>query len=303
MFYYADKEGTAVSVFMRYDLSNNPYFHGQIESNKYFDLVSPYGYGGYVWEGCDPKRVAREHQEFCMSNGNLISEVVKFHPLSQFVNSYSGVISSPFHNVIRSTEGSIEDIWMNFTQKVRKNVKKANSYGLLVFHESNSDHLDDFIRVYYKTMERTNADKEYFFDKSFFEALNIDKNNIEYFYAVKGTQIISVELVLYDNVCAYSFLGGTDEEYFELRPNDLLKYEIIKWANAKQLKYFVLGGGHGDDDGIYRYKQALAPQGKVDFFVGTDLFNEEKFKYLCDIRKKEEPDFSINNRLFPAYRF
>ena len=303
LFSYSDENGVALSVCMKHDLANNKCFIGRIEHNKYFDLISPYGYGGYVFCDCDPRRVAAEHREVCRAEKNFVSEVIKFHPLSRFVDSYEGKVSSPFHNVIRSTDGSMDDIWMDFKQKVRKNVKKAISYDLQVFHEATAEHLDDFINIYYKTMERNNADKAFFFDRSFFDLLSSDEKNIEFFYVVKGNRVISAELVLYDNYCAYSYLGGTDDDFFEMRPNDILKYEIIRWANQKGLRSFILGGGHGDDDGIFNYKAALAPKGVVDFYIGTDLFSKEKYDELCQLRKDVDASFSIDDRLFPAYRF
>ena len=71
----------------------------------------------------------------------------------------------------------------------------------------------------------------------------------------------------------------------------------------EKLKNFILGGGHGTDDGIFQYKAALAPNGIYDFYVGTDIFCEEKYQKLCDIRKMEDPYFNESEKLCPAYRF
>ena len=91
-------------------------------------------------------------------------------------------------------------------------------------------------------------------------------------YVVHEGKIISTELVIYGTENAYSYLGGTDRDYFDVRPNDYLKYEIIKWAKAKGLKNFVLGGGYGADDGIFQYKLCLAPHGEYDFYIGRSQY-------------------------------
>lgn len=303
LFFYEDTNGCAVSVFIKRDISYNSFFKGKIEEKTYYDMISPYGYGGYVCDGCNIQDVDREHRVYCNQNESIVGEVVKFHPLSQQVSVYGGSVTSPFHNVIREVSSNIDDIWINFKQKVRKNVKKANYLGLTVFHEHNTDHIDDFIRVYHRTMERTEASDSFFYGKDFFETICGDGQNAVFFYVLSNDVIVSVELVLYDADCCYSFLGGTDEQYFDMRPNDLIKYEIIKWANTNGLKWFILGGGHGSDDGIFRYKEALAPNGVVDFYIGTDLFNERAYEMLCRIRKEYDPGFDKSIRMFPAYRF
>ena len=88
------------------------------------------------------------------------------------------------------------------------------------------------------------------------------------------------------------------KNFFNLRPTEMLKYEIMKWSAQHNLKYFVLGGGHGADDGIYLYKKGLAPSGVYNFFVGSKIFNEELYKKLC--HEKNLTD--LDNTFFPLYR-
>ena len=96
-------------------------------------------------------------------------------------------------------------------------------------------------------------------------------------------------------------MGGTYKEYFELRANDFLKYEIIKWAKKKGLKNYVLGGGYGSDDGIFKYKTCLAPEGIVDFHIGKKVFDQETYKKLVEIRTQENPG-CMESEFFPQYR-
>ena len=187
---------------------------------------------------------------------------------------------------------------MDFKQKVRKNVKKANSYGLDIIIENSDTHLDDFLRIYYGTMDRTDAEKKYYFSKRFYETLGEMKDNMMYFHVVYEGKIISTELVIYGTENVYSYLGGTDNAYFDVRPNDFLKYEIIKWAKQKGLKKFVLGGGYGADDGIFQYKLCLAPHGQYDFCIGKRIFDKESYNELLGLRANE----LRNEAFFPAYR-
>ena len=214
---------------------------------------------------------------------------------------YDGEIESRTHNVVRSLDLPIDDLWMDFKQKVRKNVKRARENGLEIIIENTDAHLRDFLDIYYSTMDRNNAQDSFYFSKGFYECINRMKDNIMYFHVLQDEKIISTELVLYGAENAYSYLGGTYKEYYDLRPNDFLKFEIIKWAKEKGLKNFVLGGGYGADDGIFQYKTCLAPRGIVDFYIGRKIFNREAYDYLLNLRIKDNP-ICKEAAFFPQYR-
>ena len=80
-----------------------------------------------------------------------------------------------------------------------------------------------------------------------------------------------------------------------------MKYEIIKWAHEKGLKNFVLGGGYGADDGIFRYKASLAPKGIVDFYIGKKIFDRKLYNYLISVRCQEKSEDTLSD-FFPRYR-
>lgn len=205
--------------------------------------------------------------------------------------------------MVRSLEAPLDEIWMDFKQKVRKNVKRANTYNLEIIIENTGEYLDDFLGIYYGTMDRSNAETEYYFSKGFFKNLNQMKENIMYFHVVHEGNIISTELVIYGAENAYSYLGGTNREFFDMRPNDFLKYEIIKWAKEKGLRNFVLGGGYGSDDGIFQYKTCLAPHGIKDFYIGRKVLDVSAYDELCHLRGAESNSMRLDRvGFFPEYR-
>lgn len=127
-----------------------------------------------------------------------------------------------------------------------------------------------------------------------------------YFHAVSDKKIISSELVLISADRVYSFLGGTDRNSFELRPNDLLKYEILLWAKRQGKSNFVLGGGYQPDDGIYNYKLAFAPKGSVPFFIGRRVLANDIYDRLVKNKIEQLPppkqELLQNSQYFPKYR-
>lgn len=302
LFYYNYKDTKAMNVIMKRDIAKADFFKDKIEKNKYFDLTSPYGYGGFIIEGKDYKNVNKEYKKFCKKN-NIICEFVRFNLTENYEKKYYGKIDNIKHNIIRTLDLNPQEMLMDFEHKVRKNIKKANKNGLEIQIDTTGKSIESFLEIYYKTMNRNNAKKEYYFDKKFFSILNSMNENIAYFNVLYKGKIISTELVLYTPNNCYSYLGGTLSEYFNLRPNDFLKYEIIKWAYNKNIKNFILGGGYSEkDDGIYKYKKSFAPKnGQVDFYIGKKIFNMKIYKKLVNIRKKEK-DFNDTSKYFPLYR-
>lgn len=294
---YENEDERAISVVFRRDVALDKRLAGKIEKGQYFDLITPYGYGGFWGNVFDWDQLNKTYTVYCMEN-RYICEFVRFELFTDYHKHYDGDVETRTHNVVRSLESPLDEIWMDFKQKVRKNVKKANTYNLEILIENNDKHLDDFLRIYYSTMNRACAEEEYYFSKQFYEEMNEMKDNVMYFHVLYEGKVVSTELVVYGVENCYSYLGGTDQEYFDVRPNDFLKYEIIKWAKEKGLKRFVLGGGYGVDDGIFQYKLCLAPHGMYDFHIGRKIFDKELYAKLVSLRESDQ----LNEKYFPLYR-
>lgn len=300
LIYYNDGKTKAINVLLIRDIAKCDLFMGKLPENEYFDISTPYGYGGFWFEGDGHKDVLDAYDKYCNQKG-FVSEFVRFHLMSGYERHYRGTVESRSHNVIRDLQPSIEEIHMDFEHKVRKNLKRAAQYELSAEIDSEGTSLDTFLSIYYGTMKRTDAKEEFFFSKDFFDTINTMDGNFVYFTVYYGDVPISTELVIYGKEICYSFLGGTAEEYFNMRPNDFLKNEIVKWSKEKGLKYFVLGGGYGSDDGIFRYKKSFAPNGVKEFFVGHRILCQERYEELLKIRISCE-GIEEGNKFFPIYR-
>jgi lipid II:glycine glycyltransferase (peptidoglycan interpeptide bridge formation enzyme) len=215
--------------------------------------------------------------EYCQDKG-IIAEFTRFNPV------YKNHLLSPYMNVIKVNHNILMDLteknlWYDsYEHSTRKNIKKAERLGLgtTVFAGSDvtSEQLDLFIGIYEKTMARNSAEDFYRFPKSYFESiLKFNGQNTLIFFTIKEETTIACELVLYGGSVGYSFLGGTLAEYYDFRPNDILKHAIIKHLNDSGCKCFCLGGGTTDGDGIYRYKRSFSKNGVVDFFIGKKIHN------------------------------
>lgn len=297
LLYYENGNERAINVVLQRDVSKDEKLAGKIDEGKYYDLITPYGYGGFWGNVSNWEILNKTYTDYCLEN-HYVCEFVRFDLFSDYYEHYAGETEISSHNIVRSLDMSLDEMWMDFKQKVRKNVNKANTYNLNCIIENTDEHLDDFLRIYYSTMDRTDADGEYYFTKLFYQRLNEMKDNLMYFHAIYQGIIVSSELIIFGAKNCYSYLGGTDSDYFYLRPNDYLKFEIIKWAKKKGLKNYILGGGYGTDDGIYQYKRCLAPHGIFDFHIGHRVFDKAIYDKLVELRIQD----TLNDGFFPLYR-
>jgi len=295
--WYEDDGGVALQTVMKRDVATSGRLESLVEPGQWFDLVTPYGYGGFLVEGSiNWGNLRREYSKFC-DEQSVVCEFVRFFLDSEYAYHFSGSTRIAMSNVVRSLSLSEEEIWSDYEHKVRKNVKKAARAGLQFEVDTAGDRLDDFLRIYYGTMGRTGASEEFFFSSDFFDDLKQLEENVAWVHVLHDDKVVSSELVLLDSDRAYSFLGGTDSGYFEMRPNDFLKHGVILWARSQGLRCFVLGGGYGSDDGIFRYKRSFAPSGVSDFRVGSITYDPLAYARLCSL--SAAPD---NVKYFPAYR-
>lgn len=300
LLFFQNGNTKAINVVMKRDIAMSDYFRDKLKKDTWFDLSTPYGYGGFWVEGEDDKSFEMEYEKYCREMG-YISEFVRFHLFGGYESIFNGLVESHTKNVVRSLDLGLDDMLMDFEHKVRKNLKKANKAGLEIEIDENGKRMKEFLNIYYGTMDRNNAKSNFFFPESFFKNINKMIGNFVYVHVLLEEKVISSELVLYGTENCYSFLGGTISDYFYLRPNDFLKFEVIRWAKEKGLKRFILGGGYGEDDGIYRYKKSFAPNGLYNFHIGKRIFDEEMYNYLVRLRK-EDPQFGIDIQFFPKYR-
>jgi hypothetical protein len=262
------------------------------------DIVTPYGYGGAFRSGAaDPEAFWAAFDAWAAEE-RVVSELVRFSLFRDRLLPYPGEREQRLVNVVRDLGPDDEELWMDYEHKVRKNVKKARRSGLEVEIDETGARLDDFLRLYEHTLERRLAAGRYRFPRDFFERIR-DRLPGQFVYAhvLDGGRVVSSELALVSATSAYSFLGGTHEDAFALRPNDLLKVELFRWAQAAGKQRFVLGGGFEPDDGIFRYKRSFAPQGLVPFEIGTRVLRPDAYTELTGrAGGPREPGF------FPAYR-
>lgn len=282
--------------------------------DQYMHLLSPYGYGGPLYEGLQSEQEEASIVFDKLFNNELIirgfvSEFVREDIFSaRLARRYSGALLEQQPNVVVRLQRSDEDIWRSYKAKVRKNVNRARELYLRVEFDRTGQYLQNFLKVYYDTMERTDASKTFIIPEEKFcwltETLGHD-GGMMYVHIFDDDAIVSTELLLLSQDTIYSFLGGTLESAFAKRPNDLLKHEVIRWGRENSFKWYVLGGGVTPSDGIFRYKEAFDPESIVPFFVRRNIINLDVYQLLIEKRfhyeSKKGNNWVARPDFFPEY--
>lgn len=304
---WSSSENEGVCVVMKRDVADDSRFNGKIERNLFFDAITPYGYGGFIFQhkptAEEISLLKHEMRIFCESEV-IIDIFFRFHPVLKNAESSRKLLEViDLGKTISISLESPDIIWNNIISKNRNMIRKAEKNNVEIRHGHGKDLLAKFREIYNRTMDDDNADKYYYFDVPFYESIDDDlKNNYEIFYAVFEEQIISMAIMIFRDQFLNYHLSGSLREYRNLAPSNLLLYKAALWGYENGLKNFHLGGGVGSgEDNLYKFKAAFNRHSDCRFSIGKYIVNQDKYDYLISIRQSD-PSFNRQSCFFPLYR-
>jgi hypothetical protein len=307
LIYYEDGTIRAINVVMKRDISKDKHFSSELLENSYFDITTPYGYGGFLIDGevtqDNLKRLNDEYISLCKRNG-IISEFVRFHPVLNNCNSLENIYDiSRLGKTITINLESQEQIWNDLTPKNRNVIRKAIKSGIEIFWGRSAELYSRFIEIYNSTMDRDNAKDYYYFQKDFYDSVLYDlKYNTMMFYAVYQGNIIAMSMILFSNQQMHYHLSASNREYQSLAPTNLLLFEVACWGVMNGYKSLHLGGGLGSsEDNLFKFKKAFNRNSDNTFTIGKKIFDMEKYNELITIRRNDSSK-EYNHNFFPEYR-
>lgn len=307
LYYFEDESIRAINVVMKRDISENIYFNNRLKKNSYFDLSTPYGYGGFIFEGKitgeNIEKINKTYEQYNIQN-NIISEFVRLHPIianKEYLNKIYKL--NEIGETITINLTNKEQIWNNFTSKNRNVIRKAIKNDVVIKKGFSKELIDKFIPMYNKTMDKDNATNYYYFDKNFYSSIKNElQDNCIIFYALYEDQIVSMALILYENETIHYHLSASNPEYNRLAATNLLLFEVAKWGSENNFTKFHLGGGVGGKaDGLLKFKKAFNKESDTTFFIGKKIFDSTIYQKMIDIRKKNS-EFNDDSNFFPKYR-
>lgn len=308
LIYYQEERLRAICAFMLRDVSNETWAQGCINKETFFDAITPYGYGGWLFDKTPSKEETatfwKEVKSF-MHEHNIIDTFTRWSPWlrnQECLRDWSNIID--LGNTIYMDCTSEESIFQNIKSKDRATIRKAIKNGVVIKHSDDVGLFEKFRHIYNATMDKDNADEYYYFKPKFYEAMAQDlKGQWQIFYAELNGEIIAMSIMLMCNGRIHYHLSGSVMEFRNLNATNLILYETAKYGARHGYKMLHLGGGVGSgEDPLYKFKKTFNKNGDIGFSISKDCFDGDKYSYLIELRKKNDPTFDSSTSFFPAYR-
>ena len=303
---YEDAVSRMCYVVMKKDISEDSRFENSLEKNVYFDFTTPYGYGGPLAEGTfaasGQQAFFDELIQYCKSE-NIVSQFLRFHPLLNNQGVFSMVTENRYvHDTIYIDTSCENLIFSNMDSSNRNKVRKAHSAGIHVVKRPMSD-FTAFFDMYCETMRRHDADAYYYFRQDYFDFINRSfAENAAIFYAVLDDKPIAGAMFLFNENMMHYHLASVHQEYRSSAAGTLLLYEAAMWAAQNGIGRLHLGGGLNENDSLFGFKKQFNKHGRVPFYIGRTVFDNEAYHRLLQIRNQMDPEFDINNPFLIQYR-
>ena len=311
---FANLEGSKVEAFVYYDEKNLlilPYLKRHLinhipnsKYHSYYDITSPYGYGGLVGEISSQKVLDTfflKFNQYCLAN-KIVSGFFRIHPFNDLSSTEKMGEKRLVNKLVYiDLSPNINEIYSNFKHGTRKSIRKADEQNIVI-KRYDSIPIEEFTEIYYSTLNKRKAEDFYYFNNNFFVTLNelLEGNHYTYI-AYLDRKPIAAEIVLKSNYYWYSYLGGTKPDYIKTCANSLLKYSFIKDAKLEGSKMIILGGGKEYEDGIFNYKAGFSPKSEKDFFIQCAIYNKKVYKELIIEWESKNSENKMNSKLFQRY--
>lgn len=279
-----------------------------IEMTDWFDITSVYGYCGFI----SNQNIGKiengllsffkdSFNKYCIEN-SIVSVFSRLHPIinQKFMFTDFGTVSDLNKTIAVDLRLSPEEQRKQYRKSNKSEINQLKKKGFSVVEAKNKFEIENFIAIYYETMDRVNANKYYYFTKEYFHDFlsnTIFKNKL--LLAKFNDEIVAGAIFTYTDKIMQYHLAGTVENYIRETPMKLILDEARLLGNELKLEFLHLGGGVGgnDEDTLFRFKSGFSDL-QFQFSVWKYIIDEEKYNYM--VEKKGLANNEVN--FFPLYR-
>ena len=280
----------------------------QFKDCEYYDITTPYGYGGpLVAAKTTDKEIIKkslenffkEYSEYAFKE-KFVCEFIRFHPVFGNWEPFREIFKIDYLNdvVVVDLSQNLEKIWDGIKKGHKYNIKKTVKEGceVKIINKPTEADMGNFIKTYYRTMDKNQASEKYYFPGNFIKA-HFKSLNAILMEARYKNKIIGSSIFIWGDKIVHYFLSGTGEGSRGLYPSNLILWEAIKWAKGKNFDMLNLGGGRGENDSLFEFKKGFSAI-TMPFKIGKIIFDQDIYDKLGKINIKTAP-----GSYFPKYRY
>ena len=183
------------------------------------------------------------------------------------------------------------ELWEGFNRITRKGIKKAEKSELEIKEINNEEELKKFYNLYLKNMKTFESPQHSY--TYFLNLFNKLRKNFKGLNCYKDKELIGSLIVLFSKNYVHASYNPSNGKYLRHQPNDLLHWEIIKWASKNKIIYFDMGQCESNAkegtraEGIFRFKKKWLGKvyDKVYFYYYLNENNKEKVREEDKLKK------------------
>lgn len=280
----AQREHGSMPQFPSYTEGSSFWLHGvhrrPIPGGTFFDLQSPYGYGGPLANNEDPGFISRAwkaYSRWCTVT-SVLAEFVRFHPMAENWRYYRGQVDENRQTVAVPIGGS--DLLASYQTRCRRHVRKAIAAGIEVVRLPAGEYAVRFGQLYRDGMESIGADASYLFCDAYFQAMG-NLPDSELLIAQRDGQWLAGVLLLHSEATMEYHLGATSADGRGLGALNLLLHHAALLAQQRGGRWLFLGGGtdSSPDNPLLFFKSGFSDR-RFPFFVGHAVHAPEEYQRL-----------------------
>jgi len=292
----AARDPSLEPVFFIYQNSGEVFYHGfhlgKIEGSPYFDIQSPYAYGGPVASTGDPDFLALAWQDYlswCRDN-HILAEFVRFHPRLENWRYYPGETRYMRETVWIGLQ--TDGLFLSYSPRVRTAVRKALKNRLRVEWVNTPDGYIMFNDMYTRAMRRLNADQFYFFPPGYFHKLQ-KWDNCRLAFCFRGGDILAAALFLQEAHIMEYHLAASTAEGNKYNAGSLILDRAAATGRELGCRYLHLGGGTDNrvDNPLLFFKAGFSSR-RAPFRIGKIIHAPEAYEKMQGEWKKRFGGYS-----------
>jgi hypothetical protein len=316
--FYGDEDYFVIQPFIKRVLNELPFLKDQHVTKEYYDVTNPYGYGGPLSNTNSIRldELLSKFQKhlfdyFCQQQ--FASEFTSCHPLigNHILAIRAGVSGVSLQKTVVYIDLALDEseFWGRINRGHRSSIQKAKNSGVRIAKiEPDPKAFATFNALYYRTMKRNDAAERWFFPEDYFSNCSklLGSERASLFFAYVGDQVASAYLLMHDFSTAYYHFGGSDDKYFDFRPNNLLMYETALWAKGNGYTKYHLGGGvtSSPADSLFTFKHRFSGR-TAELYTYCRVLHDPTYAELCSYKIAHEQQtlgHVLSSDYFPAYR-
>lgn len=181
---------------------------------------------------------------------------------------WAGAVPSVvFHAHSISLKESPEKLSRNFRGTVRTALKKAKAAGLRVGFEQTAQAVETFYRLHTLTRHRHGVPPQ---PRRFFDSIGrhvLETGHGVVAFAFLGEKPVAAAMFFYRGKQAFLKFAASDYNFQQMRPNNLLLWEAMKWLQERGVGSLHLGRTSMAQSGLRRFKLGFgAEEQRLEYF-------------------------------------